>query len=217
MKLLLLGATGRTGKLVLDYVLACGYQVNCLARRAERIPQKDDQTVVEGDPRMEGDLEKVLDGCDAIISVLNVSRTSDFPWASLRTPKTFLSDTMKQLIPLAEKRGIKRLIVCSAWGVAETNPDLPGWFRWFINNSNIGMAYADHERQERLVEDSALNWTIVQPVGLTNSKRKQQIRETFNNQPQPSLTISRLSVAQYLVDSLKLDNLIGQKVVISKA
>lgn len=201
----------------MDYALACGHQVSCLARKSERIAQRDGLTVFEGDPSLESDLKKALEGCEAIISVLNVSRTSDFPWASLRTPKTYLSDTMKQLVPLAETHEIKRLITCSAWGVAETKVDLPGWFRWFIDHSNIGMAYADHERQERIVEDSTLNWTIVQPVGLTNSKRKQQIRETFHNQPKPSLTISRLSVAQYLIDSLKLNNLIKQKVVISKA
>lgn len=216
MKLLLLGATGRTGKLVLDKALKKGYQVNCLARHIERIPKQDGLTVFEGDPNNERDLKTAITDCDRIINVLNVSRTSDFPWAKLRTPKTYLSDVMRLLIPLAETHNIKRLSICSAWGTAETKNDIPKWFKWFINNSNIGVTYKDHERQENIISASHLDWTIVCPVGLTNSKRKERIKESFKNQPKPSITISRNAVADYLVNSLERDDLIRKKVVISK-
>lgn len=216
MKILLLGATGRTGKLVLEQSLKEGYQVHCLSRNSVRIKMQAGITTFEGDPSKKEDLEKAIEGCDAIIGVLNISRKSDFPWAPIRTPANFLSETMKELIPIAEARRIKRLIVCSAWGVAETRTSLPGWFRWFIDHSNIGVAYSDHERQERLIEDSKLEWTIVRPVGLTNSKSNQKVKETFDNQPKPSLLISRKSVSKYLVDSLEVNTLIGKKVVISK-
>ncbi|MEO9484212.1 MAG: NAD(P)-binding oxidoreductase [Ekhidna sp.] len=217
MKLLLLGATGRTGKQVLDDALSSGYHVHCLARKPERIEKREELTVFEGDPSNADDLKKAIHSCDSIISVLNISRTSDFPWSSLRTPREYLSTVMSQLMLVAEANSIKRIVICSAWGVAETKKYLPGWFRWFIDHSNIGVAYSDHERQEKLLEGSKMDWTIVRPVGLTNSKRKQHIRETYGNQPKPSLTINRLSVARYLVGCLKADDLIGQKVIISKA
>lgn len=216
MRFLLLGATGRTGKLVLRQALETGYEVNCLSRYSERLRRQEGLTAFEGDPRRKEDLLRAINGCDTVISVLNISRASDFPWARLRTPKTFLSDTMKELVPIASDHGIKRLVVCSAWGVAETKDDLPSWFRWFIDHSNIGVAYADHERQEKLVENSMLDWTIVRPVGLTNTKSIQGIGETFENLPKPKLTISRSSVASYLLESLSRDDLIRKKVVISK-
>ncbi|WP_424507722.1 NAD(P)H-binding protein [Robiginitalea sp.] len=74
----------------------------------------------------------------------------------------------------------------------------------------------DHERQEELLTKSKLNWTIVRPTGLSNSKREEKIRETFDNESKPGILISRQSVAKYLVDSLEKDSLAAKKVVISK-
>ncbi|MFD2587333.1 NAD(P)-dependent oxidoreductase [Croceitalea marina] len=216
MKLLLLGATGRTGKLVLKKALNKGYQVNCLSRKSNRIPKSEGVTIFEGIPNNEDDLNRAISGCDYIISVLNISRKSDFPWASLRTPKTYLSDVLTKLVPIAKEHNIKRISICSAWGVAETKNDIPKWFKWFINNSNIGVAYKDHERQEKILSNSDVDWTIVRPVGLTNSKREERIRETFDNKPKPSILISRKSVANHLLESLEKDALIKKKVVISK-
>ncbi|WP_219007195.1 NAD(P)-dependent oxidoreductase [Aquimarina litoralis] len=216
MKILLLGATGRTGKLVLTIALEKGYQVHCLARKSERIAQKDGLTIFEGDPNNKEDLYRAMAGCDGVISVLNISRKSDFPWSSLRTPKTYLSEVMAKLVPIAKEYNIKRISICSAWGVAETKKDIPKWFKWFIDNSNIGIAYKDHEKQEKIISNSNANWTIVRPVGLTNSKRIEQVKETFDNKPKPSILISRKSVATYLLESLENDSLIKRKVVISK-
>ncbi|MTI31189.1 NAD(P)-dependent oxidoreductase [Xanthovirga aplysinae] len=213
MKILLLGATGRTGKYVLKQALESDYEVNCLSRNSERIQKQDGITVIEGNPNNKTDLEKAISDCDSIISVLNISRKSDFPWAKLRTPKKYLSDVMNLLVQIAEEGNLKRIVVCSAWGVAETKNDIP---KWFIESSNIGIAYQDHERQEKIISESKLDWTIVRPVGLTNSRRKENIKETFDNNSRPHLTISRQSAAKYLVDCLETDQLIGKKVVISK-
>ena len=217
MKILLLGATGRTGKWVYQKSLERGYSIHCLARNSERIEKHDQATLLEGDASNPDDLATAIAGCNAVISVLNISRRSDFPWSALRTPKNFLSKTMGNLVPLAEKNKVNRIIICSAWGVSETVQDIPGWFKWLIQNSNIGVAYEDHNRQERIVSASALNWTIVRPVGLTNSSKEQSVLESFDNHPKPSLTISRKSVAGFLLDSLERDDLIKKKVVISKA
>ncbi|MCR9253253.1 MAG: NAD(P)H-binding protein [bacterium] len=215
MKILLLGTTGRTGKLALQEALKKGFQVNCLARNSERIASDKNISVFEGDPTQKSDLEKAIEGCDAVISVLNISRTSDFPWARLRTPEFFLSDAAKLLVEVMTEKEINRITVCSAWGVNETKKDIPGWFRWFINNSNIGVAYKDHERQEKILTESNLDWTIVRPVGLGNSKKSTEIIQSFNNNPKPGLLVSRLNVARYLVDSLERTDLVRRKVVVS--
>ena len=216
MRILLLGATGRTGKWVLKTALEKGHSVHCLSRNSHRIPKKDGIAVFEGNPASSDDLKKAMEGCEAIISVLNISRTSDFPWARLRTPKTLLSDTMSLVVSSAKELGIKRAAICSAWGVAETKKDIPNWFKWFIDNSNIGVAYTDHERQENILQQSHLDWSIARPVGLSNSKRTETIQESLNNKPKPSMLISRKSVGRYLVESLENETLIGKKVVISK-
>src|SRR5688572_1928944 len=197
MKILLLGATGRTGKYVVDEALQQGYELKCLVRDRKKIKSSHERLeLFEGSPEKTSDLERAITNCEAIIHVLNVSRNSDFPWSKLRTPPTFLSEVMKNVIEVAKKHNVKRVIVCSAWGAAETKKDLPGWFRWFIDNSNIGYAYRDHERQEKLVIGSNLLWTIVRPAGLTNFKKPQQIIESYNNNPKPGMTINRISLAR---------------------
>jgi len=136
MKILLLGATGRTGKLVLEKALESRYEVNCLSRNSERIEPQEGLTIFEGNPNNKTDLENALTECDFVINVLNISRKSDFPWATIRTPENYLPDVMNTLIPIAEDNHLKRIVVCSAWGVAETKNDIPKWFRWLIENSN---------------------------------------------------------------------------------
>ena len=215
MKILLLGATGRTGKLVLEKALNSGYEVNCLSRNTGRLEKRHGLTVFEGNPAKKDDLEKAITDCDKVISTLNISRKSDFPWSGLRTPENFLSDVMRLLVRISEEKEVQRIVICSAWGVAETKKDIPKWFNWLIENSNIGVAYKDHERQERILTDSNLRWTIVRPVGLINSDREKKIRETFGNSPRPRLTISRQNVANYLISSLKEERLVGKKVEIS--
>jgi uncharacterized protein YbjT (DUF2867 family) len=216
MKILSLGATGRTGKLVVAEALQKGYELNCLVRDTQKVKSVHERLhVFEGSPDKITDLERALKNCDAIINVLNVSRKSDFPWAKLRTPPMLLSFVMKNVIELAANQKIKRIIACSAWGVAETKNDLPRWFRWLIDNSNIGYTYRDHERQEKLLMSSALSWTIVRPAGLTNFKKYQEIIESYNNEPTPRITINRISLAKYMVEAITNETLVHKAPTIS--
>ncbi|MEX0272962.1 MAG: NAD(P)-dependent oxidoreductase [Flavobacteriaceae bacterium] len=214
-RVLVLGATGRTGKWVLYSALKEGYEVNCLVRNAKKIETIEGVKVFEGDVLNVDHVLKAMEGCSAMISVLNISRTWDFPWAKLRTPNTFLSEVMSKVAPLLEGNGTHRVVLCSAWGVLETKKDVPKWFQWLMDYSNIGVAYRDHERQEHIVVRSSLDWTIVRSVGLTNSTKSQEIRVSSNNQPKPKMTIGRKAVGHFMVKSLKNRELIGRKVVIS--
>jgi putative NADH-flavin reductase len=216
MRVLILGASGRTGIHVLHEALKEGFEINCLTRNHNTIDITDDKLrVFEGCPSKINNLDMAINDCDAIISVLNISRTSDFPWAKLRTPSTFLSDVIENVIAVSNQRSIKRIIVCSAWGVSETIYDIRFWFRWLISQSNIGLAYANHEVQENLLMKTKLDYTIVRPSGLTNSKKKENIKESYSNNPKPSLTISRLLVAKYMVQALSNPKLIHKTITIS--
>lgn len=218
MKILILGATGRTGTLVLEEANRIGYETNCLVRNSKKIAisnQKNGIKIFEGTPEKLKDLEKAYEGCNSIINALNISRRSDFPWSKLRTPKNFLSKIMENILQVKNNQSIERVIVCSAWGVSDTKKDLPNWFSWLIDNSNIGAPYRDHENQEEMLMNSDLPWTIVRPSALTNSKKQQQVIESYKNHPKPNLTISRSSLAGYMVDALEDDSLIHKAPVIS--
>ncbi|MFD0792904.1 NAD(P)-dependent oxidoreductase [Mucilaginibacter litoreus] len=214
MKILLLGATGRTGKLILQQLVDKGYFVNALVRNKANIQLSSALlTVFEGDVANKQLLTEAMSGCQAIISALNISRNTDFPWSALRTPVNFLSASIRNIIAVANVLGIKRVIVLSAWGVGDSSKEIPGWFRWLIHNSNIGPAYKDHEKQERLLKDSNLDWTAIRPVGLTNFGLK-HARVSIDNIPKPWLLISRRTVAAFVVNALEHQLFIRQTPVI---
>ena len=201
--ILLLGATGRTGKEVLYQALDRGYRVTALVRDSNKIEiQSPKLKVLEGDTRVPSDLNRALKDCEVVMSCLNISRKSDFPWSALRTPENFLSLTMKSLINACKENGVERLIFTSAWGVGDSRPYTPGWFAWFIDNSNLSAAYMEHERQEAMVRNSGLNWTIVRPVGLVNRKNSRPVKVYLNNEGKPAITISRRDTARFMLDAI---------------
>lgn len=203
MKVLLLGATGRTGKLILQQLIQRGHTVHVLVRDRSKVQIiTQSLTIFEGSTLDADVLSTAMAGCEAIISALNISRNNDFPWSALRTPVDFLSATMKNITLLAAKHQLKRIIIISAWGVNETRKDIPGWFRWTIDNSNISPAYKNHELQEQMLAATDLYWTAIRPVGLTNFGLK-PVKISLNNFPKPSLFISRKSVAAFAADVLE--------------
>ena len=216
MKVLLLGATGRTGALILEELLQHGHIVHALVRDENKVKATSSAlTVFEGSTLDGQALNAAMQGCEAIISALNISRHSDFPWSALRTPENFLSATITKVISEANQHQIKRVIVISAWGVNETRTHIPWWFRWTIDHSNIKYAYRDHEQQEELLKQSDLDWTVIRPAGLVNSAVIKPVKISLNNSPKPSLIISRKSVATFTINVLEQGLYVRQAPVIS--
>jgi len=204
MHILVLGPTGRTGRLVVDEALKRGHKVSVVVSHEYRL--KTDPKLLdvhEGTTLNKYTLAEAMKGCDAIISTLNISRTSDFPWADLRTSEDFLSVSMKNILEAAAEQHVRRIIITTAWGVGDSWKDIPFWFRWLVNQSNIQYAYYDHERQEELLVNSDTDWTIVRPTWLTDSLKEKKVIISLNNKPRPALTISRLNVARVLLDILE--------------
>jgi putative NADH-flavin reductase len=216
-KILILGSTGRTGKYLLAEALVKGFAVNVLVRDAKKITISSEKLrVFEGNPSNKEDLAKALQGCTHVLSALNISRNSDFPWAKLRTPKDFLEKTIQNLIDLSKTNPFENIMVISAWGVSETRKDIPFWFRWTIGFSNIKYGYLGHEQQEKLLQTSDLNYTIIRPVGLTNSDKPKPIIVTKDNVPKPNLLISRKNVANFMLDVLEKEAFFREVISISE-
>ncbi|MET0463144.1 MAG: NAD(P)H-binding protein, partial [Chitinophagaceae bacterium] len=204
MRILLLGATGRTGKLLLTQALQRQHEVMALVRDRSKIRiTHPNLQVMQGHPADRACLNTAMKGCDAVISTLNISRYNDFPWTPLRTPKDFLSNVMSQVISLTGTHGIQRIIFTSAWGVGDSEKDIPGWFRWLVSKSNLRYPYQDLYRTEELLKATALQWTAVRPVVLTNRRKISTAKVTMGNDRVPSLFISRASVASFMLDALE--------------
>jgi len=217
MKILILGSTGRTGKWLVREAINRGHHVHALVRNPAKLSVKSEKLITfSGSPLNEEEMNQAMEGCEAILIALNISRKSDFPWAKVLSPENLLSETMKNIIEQAPEQGIKRVITITAAGVGDSAKYLPGWFSWIIRNSNIGVTYRDHERQEKLLMESKLDWTIVRPVGLSNSEKDKPVKVTIPGVEKPGFTISRKNVARFMIDSLEKGQYIQETPTISE-
>ena len=107
MKILLFGGTGRTGKEIITEANKSGLQIVTIATDP-KILQDFQVEVIQGTPYDYETVEKAISGCQAVINTLNVSRTSDNPWAKLRAPKDLISRTATNAINAMEKEIWKR-------------------------------------------------------------------------------------------------------------
>jgi uncharacterized protein YbjT (DUF2867 family) len=154
MKLLVLGATGKTGQLVLAAARRVGHDVTVLVRDPARLPSADGLTVVTGDATSGADLGRALAGQDAVISVVGggYSVTSDIA-----------SSVAKALVPAATAAKTERVVVLSALGAGESREKWSTLQKVAIG-SVMKSVYDDKAAADALVRASDLDYTIVQPV-----------------------------------------------------
>jgi len=199
MKIFVIGASGRTGKLFTQLAVAGGHQVTALVRD-KRQADVPGVSYTEGLPTDEQLLGRLLQGVDAVVVALGISRSSENPFARVVSPLTLISDTVKALLPAMKKNGISRLITISASGVGDSWDDMPLPAKLLIRYSNIMKAYEDHDRQEKLIRLSATDWTIVRPVMLNN--KEDEAYSATNGAPLGG-NISRKAVARFVLDTLE--------------
>jgi putative NADH-flavin reductase len=83
------------------------------------------------------------------------------------TPRNVCETGTSHIIAAMQATGIARLLVVTAFGIGDTRANLPLAFRLFYRTV-LREHMADKEKQEALVKSSGLDWTLVQPVGLTD-------------------------------------------------
>jgi putative NADH-flavin reductase len=216
-RILMLGATGRTGSLALEYALAQGLEVTALVRRPAAVTvQSDRLSVVEGSPLNAADVKTALAGCDAVVSALNNNRTSDNPWAKRLSPSLFMTQSIRNCLTAMNEQGVRRIVVLSSVGVNESFDDAVFLMRWLIRNSNLQYTFQDHDAQESELRRSGLEWTAVRAALLTGGKKLKSLVTSYRNYPKPARTISRLHTARYLIDCLDDKTTFAKTPVISE-
>ncbi len=202
-RILLLGATGRTGRLALEYALAQGLEVTALMRRPAAITvQSDKLAVIEGSPLNADDVKRAMAGCDAVVSALNNNRTSDNPWAKRLSPSLFMTHSIRTCLAAMKEQGMRRIVVLSSVGVNDSFGDAVFFMRWLIRNTNLQYTFQDHDAQEAELRRSGMDWTAVRAALLNNGRKLKTLIVSSYNEPKPALMISRLHTAHYLIDCL---------------
>ena len=196
MKILVLGATGATGQLIVRDATASGHYVIALVR-AKACSDLPGAEVIEGDVRDEGTLARALDGCDAVVSALGTGM-------GLREVD-LLTVATRALVAAMTRAGVRRLICISALGVGDSRYHGGFVFDRLFQPLLLGPAYKDKERQEAAIRASALDWVVIRPAMLTNGSPRGRIRATTDLAGVHGGKIARADVAQFVVEQLTTD------------
>jgi len=161
MRLTVFGATGGTGKLVVEQALAAGHEVTALARDPGKLAQHPRLRVVKGSLADAGAIEQAVTGADAVISALG-PRSND--------PVFEISQGMTKIVAAMKKCGVKRLVMTAGMGVAAPG-DQPNLINKAISGLLALMAKNVAEDMRRAVataRESGLDYTVLRAPRLTD-------------------------------------------------
>jgi putative NADH-flavin reductase len=199
MKILQFGATGRTGKLILQKAMQDGYEVAAIVRDKSKLDGIS-ADIVEGTPYDKDTVASAIDNCDVVISTLNVSRTSDSPWAKLRAPKDLISRSVKNAVEAMKENNVKRIIVLSTLGAGDSGKKMPLIFNLFISMTNLKYAFKDHTRQEEILAQSDRDWTVIRLPMLTGEDGENEVLVNMNDGTRLNRKVNRETVARFILN-----------------
>lgn len=198
-RILIVGATGGTGRELVTQALEHGYQVTALARDPARLQVEHPRlSIMRGDVLDPATLDAALRGQDAVLSALG-HRT-------FFRPTRIQSEGTRNLLQAMERQGIRRFVGESALGLGDSafRCGLLGTF--FVIPLILPFYFWDKARQERVIAASTADWTIVRPGALRNGPRRGPARAgagagSFLH----STRIPRADVAAFMLQQLAED------------
>jgi putative NADH-flavin reductase len=194
-KVLLLGATGGTGREVLAQALRKGHEITVLVRNPRRLGSPAARVrVMIGDVLEGATLANAVRGQDVVLSTLGVG-------SSLKS-SGLIGRSVPAIARAMESEGVARMILISAYGVGETIRDAPLVPR-LLMRLLLRDVYADKLAGDDALRRSSLDWTIVHPVTLTNGPRSGKYRVGERLALRGFPRVSRADVADFLVAQIE--------------
>lgn len=206
MKLALIGATGGTGRCILRQALLKGdHYIRALVRSPEKLEIEDPKLeIIKGNILESADVHKTILGTDGVLSALG--NTSNNP-NDLQTKGT------QHLISGMKYHNVNRLVVLTTMGLGESRDQIP-WYARYFTNIFLNELMADKRRQEKLIEESNLDWTIVRPGGLVDDH---EVKDVYRGTDSEIMAgpIARSEVARFMLDAVKSNMYLREKPVIT--
>lgn len=212
---LVLGATGGSGRAAVVELLERGHTVTAFARRA--LPMEHERLrVVQGDALVASDVEAAMRDQDAVIVALGIQENPAL--VRLRgaraTSTSVRSEGTRNVLRAMAAHGVRRLIVQSTFGVGETR-DLLGFTDRLLFSLLLRPQIQDTEVQEQLVRDADIDWTFAQPVHLTDDDTGAKEPHLSTRGDTRDMKVSRAQVARFLAHAVTSPDHLYASVTIS--
>ena len=206
MKVVIFGANGKTGILLVEQALAKGYQVVAYVRRPESILIDNPKLkVVIGNLNEPLKMKDAITGADACISALGGSSLTKHSFETM--------NGIKNIISIMEITKVQRFIYLSSLGTGESSTMIPQPMRYLLTKILLRVPFADHNTNESNIINSKLLWTVIRPGSLTDGQLTGDLKYgSENTKMKGSSGISRANVASFMLQQLTDTNYIQKAV-----
>jgi putative NADH-flavin reductase len=202
-----LGATGRTGRRVVEFALAAGSGVRALARRPAALDDLAHPAleVIAGDATDAAAVARAIGGADAVVSALGGGTTA--------APGSTRSQGVRHAAAALAARGTPdaRLVVVAGGGILDARggglrqeqPAFPAVFR---------LVSAEHRRAWEAVRETPLAWTMVCTGDIVPGERTGCYRVLAEMMPEGGRRISIEDLADFILAELGPGAFVGRRV-----
>ena len=194
MRVAVFGATGGTGRAVIEQALAAGDKVTALARDPAALAEVAERVdVVAGDVLDPDAVGRTVAGSDVVISALGIGMH--------RHATTVYSQGTANILDAMRAEGTGRLLVVSTSSLEVPSPRR--FAEWalakFLLHNILRKPYADMAVMEQRIRDSDVDWTLVRAARLTKADATGTYRTARNEKLRGCWSISRADVAHFMV------------------
>nr|WP_232826182.1 SDR family oxidoreductase [Cyanothece sp. BG0011] len=195
MKLVVFGATGNVGQQVVKQALEQGHEVTAFARNPLKLDIKHPKlTLFQGDVMDSARVQQALQGQDIVVCTLGSGK---------KLTGMVRSQGTQNIILAMKKCGMKRLICQTTLGVGESWGSLDFYWKYIMFGLILRNVFADHQRQEEMVQNSGLDWTIIRPGAFIEGSVTGKYRHGFPGTDKTSkLKITHADVADFILKQL---------------
>ncbi len=194
MQVTVLGANGKVGQLVVQYLLDDGYNVVAFVHSSNSLPYHARLKIRQGDVHESDDIAAAVAGSKAVVSCLSSWHAPD---------KDVLSAAMQRLVPAMRQAGITRVVSLTGAGAFDLG-DTPSLFyraQHIMMNATTPKVLRDAEDHIQLLRESRLHWTVLRSPVMNESGSRDYALQA--NPPAPWKTVHRHAVARCLADMVE--------------
>lgn len=226
MKFFIIGASGRTGQLVIDDALSKGHSVTALVRNASSLTPKQGLTIVTGspvDPKSLSSAFASADGpIDAVIFTMAARRVNESPFAApdpVNSPPRLMADSMRNTLSAMKNASPRtpKIVAMSSVGTGESMANVNYLMRFVFSHTNMKHSRQDHDEVDKELKAAEdVVFVEARPWMLTEGEAAEVKVFPDNGEGAGFMPkISRASVASFLVDAAVSTEYDGRSPVIT--